>query len=311
MPSPTVPDEMGDIGGRPMGGLARFSTTIAAAGLAVLTAGAAGAADIKVKAPVYKAPAPVVVYDWSGCYAGGNAGWIGGGDQFDLTPSGAFDLPVNVFSIAANRAPLLSSYRSHTSAFTGGLQIGCNRQFGGLVVGVEADFNFSSLNEDIVANYPLSPVIGQTRGANARTEHVTKRLDWYSTFRARAGYASDRLMIYATGGLAVARLDTSTDVLFDGNAVTGVLANAHFAGSADLTRWGYAVGAGAEYGFSSNWTVKAEYLYLDFGSFSHVLPDATGTAPTFSWTNNMRFHEHVVRIGANYRFGAPVVFAKY
>jgi outer membrane immunogenic protein len=269
------------------------------------------AADIRVKAAVYKAPPPQPTYDWSGCYAGGNAGWIGGGDRFDLTPSGAFDSPANVFSIPANRAPLLSSYRPHTSGFTGGVQIGCNRQYGKLVLGIEADINFSTLDESIVANYPLSPVIGQVRGANARTEQVDKEVDWYSTLRARVGYASDRLLVYGTGGLAVARIRTGTDSLFDGNAVTGVLANFHFAGRADLTRWGYAVGAGAEYALSNNWTVKGEYLYLDFGSFSHLLPDVTGVNPTFSWTNNMSFREHVVRIGTNYRFGAPVIFAKH
>jgi outer membrane immunogenic protein len=295
-----------------MRGLALFSRGIAASGLIGLAAGAAFAAD-RVKAPIYKARPPVALYDWTGCYAGGNAGWIGGGDQFDLTPSGAFDLPINVFSIPANRAPLLSSHRPHTSGFTGGIQIGCNKQFGNFVVGAEADLNFSSLDESIVANFPGSPVIGQINGANPRTERITKEVDWYSTFRGRVGYAIDRLLVYGTGGLAVARIKTSTDVFFDPNT-PGVLGGFHFAGAADLTRWGYAIGAGAEYGLPgawSSWTVKAEYLYLDFGSFSHVLPDVTGTAPTFSWTNNMRFHEHVVRVGASYRFGAPVVFAKY
>jgi outer membrane immunogenic protein len=295
-----------------MRGFVLVATAGAAIGLAALSAHPALAADIRIKAPVYKAPAPVAAYDWSGCYVGGNGGLIDGGDRFDLTPSGAFDSPANVFSIPANRAPLLSSYRPRDAGFTGGVQIGCNRQYGSFVLGVEADLNFSTLDEDIVASYPLSPIIGQIRGANARTEHVTKQIDWFSTFRARAGYAHDRLMVYGTGGLAVARIETSTDVLFDGNAVTGVLADFHFAGRTDLTRWGYAVGAGAEYGFSNSWTVKAEYLYLDFGSFSHLLPDVTGVNPTFSWTNNMRLREHVVRAGANYRFGpSPAVTAKH
>jgi outer membrane immunogenic protein len=293
-----------------MHSLARFSAAMAAAGVVTMSAGAAQAADLRVK-PVYKAPPPVAAYGWTGCYVGGNGGWIGGGDRFDLTPSGAFDLPANVFSIPANRAPLLSSYRPRGSGFTGGVQIGCNQQYGKLVLGVEADLNFSTLDEDIAAAYPLSPVIGQARGANARTERLTKKVDWYSTFRARAGWASDRLLIYGTGGLAVARIETSADVLFDGNFVTGVLSDFHFAGSADLTRWGYAVGAGAEYGLSANWTVKAEYLYLDFGSFSHLLPDVTGVNPTFTWTNNMHLREHVVRAGINYRFGPTAVMAKY
>src|SRR5438105_3644376 len=95
--------------GHQMVNRALFSTAVAALALAGCSA-SVFAADLRVKAPVYKAPPPVAVYDWTGCYAGGSAGWIGGGDQFDLTPSGAFDLPANVFSIPANRAPLLSSY---------------------------------------------------------------------------------------------------------------------------------------------------------------------------------------------------------
>jgi outer membrane immunogenic protein len=37
----------------------------------VLMAGPALAADIWVKAPVYKAPPPVAGYSWTGCYIGG------------------------------------------------------------------------------------------------------------------------------------------------------------------------------------------------------------------------------------------------
>jgi outer membrane immunogenic protein len=49
------------------GGLGLFATVVAGAG-------AAGAADLAVKAPIYKAP-PVVVSDWAGFYLGVHGGY--------------------------------------------------------------------------------------------------------------------------------------------------------------------------------------------------------------------------------------------
>jgi outer membrane immunogenic protein len=49
---------------------------------------------------------------------------------------------------------------------------------------------------------------------------------------------------------------------------------------------GLAVGAGAEWGFASNWTAKAEYLY--------VATVGTGVSTD---------HVNVVRAGINYKFG--------
>jgi outer membrane immunogenic protein len=45
------------------------------AALIAMFAGSAMAADMPVKAPVLKAPPPPpVVYNWTGCYIGGNVG---------------------------------------------------------------------------------------------------------------------------------------------------------------------------------------------------------------------------------------------
>jgi outer membrane immunogenic protein len=51
--------------------------------LAVLIAGPAMAADLRVKTPVYKAPPPVVAYSWTGFYVGGNVGYSWGGSSND------------------------------------------------------------------------------------------------------------------------------------------------------------------------------------------------------------------------------------
>jgi opacity protein-like surface antigen len=31
---------------------------------------------------------------------------------------------------------------------------------------------------------------------------------------------------------------------------------------------GWALGGGIEYGFAPNWSIKAEYLYMDFGEYT-------------------------------------------
>ena len=51
----------------------------AALGLALLQT--ASAADLLTKAPVYKAPPPMIVYNWTGCYVGVEGGWAGGRSQ--------------------------------------------------------------------------------------------------------------------------------------------------------------------------------------------------------------------------------------
>jgi len=52
---------------------------------------------------------------------------------------------------------------------------------------------------------------------------------------------------------------------------------------------GWTAGGGIEYAFTSNWTAKVEYLYVDFPS-----PNIAGG--TFKFTDNL------IRGGINYKF---------
>lgn len=240
------------------------------------------------------------MFSWTGCYAGGNAGWIGSNDRIEPRMSGDFLAPGNLFADPANRALLEHQYRSSGSGFSGGVQVGCNYQINNWVWGVEADFQGSTLKETIDASYGPAPT---TPGlpTNAHTEHLTTGIDWFSTIRGRAGVTWDRLLIYATGGLAIARVKASTDILFAGSVA--FLPNNHFVGSQSETRTGFAVGGGLEYAFGNNWSMKAEYLYLDFGTFNYLAPDISGVAgPTSTWTTDVSPREHVVRVGLNYKF---------
>lgn len=282
---------------------------LAAAAVAILMTGAVSAADMAVKAR----PAPVLAYSWTGCYVGGNAGWIEGNDRYDLSIDGSYLLPVNFFSDPRNSGPLAHSYSAHPNRATAGVQAGCNYQTGKLVIGGEADFNWSGLRDSISAAYGSTTIFNGAVVA-PRTEVITGKYDWYSTIRGRIGATviSPAFLLYATGGVAIADIQSTTNIAFA--PVFQTLGFSTPIGSTSTTRVGWTAGFGGEYAFSGNWSVKAEYLHLDFGTVSYLSPCIQGqpgcSAPAGAWRTNFLAVAETVRVGINYRFGGPVV-AKY
>ena len=98
---------------------------------------------------------------------------------------------------------------------------------------------------------------------------------WFGTLRARGGYAMNNILLYGTLGLAYGTLRMQ------------ILGPA----SKSRTRLGWAGGAGIEVALTSNWSAKAEYLYVDLNNRSFNL---TGT--------NHGINSSVLRFGVNYRF---------
>jgi outer membrane immunogenic protein len=84
---------------------------------------------------------------------------------------------------------------------------------------------------------------------------------------------------------------TGIDALFNVIPVTA---------STSETRWGWTIGAGLEYAFAPNWSVKAEYNYIDLGTervnFTYV------PTQTFGASANLDQVLHVAKAGINYRF---------
>jgi len=82
-------------------------------------------------------------------------------------------------------------------------------------------------------------------------------------------------------------------------------------GNASSTRTGWVAGAGAEYAFWSNWSVKLEWLHYDLGSTSVFAPQLTaGVVQPFGLNGRVVTKGDIVWAGLNYKFGGPVV-AKY
>jgi opacity protein-like surface antigen len=281
---------------------------------ALVLAGPALAADLPVKAPVYKAPviAPVV-YDWTGFYVGGNVGYSWADwDSTNVGGNSTFPGSSSAFSKTAS---------PNVNGPFGGVQAGYNWQFNPhWLVGFEGDFEWSGEKASDPGNLSESipSAIGTgicdahppcTLTINAATTNDWK-LPWFATLRGRFGYVADQTwLIYGTGGVAFGEMEFSTSTTASatvtnaiGQTFPGFPVSATTGASQNVTRVGWVIGGGIEKMLSQNWTAKIEYQYLDWGSYTFN----AGTG----FDTNVRLRDNTVRIGLNYKFGGPVV-AKY
>src|SRR5215831_4735448 len=93
---------------------------LATVALSTLIAAPAMAADLAVKAPMYKAPPPVYFYSWTGCYVGGFGGGMWVDKDYNLTGVGV---------VGFGAVPVFPGipFGGHTaSSGIGGFQVGCN-----------------------------------------------------------------------------------------------------------------------------------------------------------------------------------------
>ncbi|HEY6258168.1 MAG TPA: outer membrane beta-barrel protein [Xanthobacteraceae bacterium] len=233
--------------------------------LATLAAvGPVAAADLK-PAPVYtKAPMMAPVYSWTGCYIGVEGGGAWGRSRHE----DAFGVPIT------------GDY-DVTGALIGG-ELGCNYQPAGSswLIGLEGDWSWVTKKGSANDIPPFNT--GFVSG--------TKE-NWLATGRARVGFlVTPQFLLYGTGGFAVAAVE----------------ANVTPPGFATFTetkdRWGWTAGGGGEYAFTSNWSVKAEYLFVRLQNASYfATPVATGGGTIVS-RGNVPLNNNILRGGLNYKF---------
>jgi outer membrane immunogenic protein len=174
---------------------------------------------------------------WNGPYIGLHGGYGWGAFKSDI-PAGSTDLdPAGGF---------------------GGFQGGYNWQFApSWVIGLESDASWGSIKDS--------------------TGPDKIKIDEMGTARGRLGYAVDKALIYGTGGLAWAHVDSTT--------AGGTLISDHYL-------LGWTAGAGVEYRFAPRWSAKVEYAYMDF-------PDVSETI--VGGTIHDKLDIHAVKIGLNYQ----------
>jgi outer membrane immunogenic protein len=232
---------------------------------------AASAADLPMKAPPVRVVQPIP-FTWTGFYVGGSAGFISQNTQgTDLGgPSGGDGL--------IGRAGDQYGISGVGGLF--GVNVGYNWQFDPRwVLGIEADIAGSTINNTFNFSSFRLP------------SYVSSKLSSLGTVRGRIGYAFDRVLLYATGGFAYGHVQNG--------AAYNYTNTANYTVSTSGTRTGWTAGAGLEYAYLNNWTVRVEGLYVDLGS-------TTGSAPGSGPTSGCRFgfknRYTLGRIGLNYKF---------
>lgn len=218
---------------------------------AIVVAAPALAGDLPSMKSAPLPPPVVVAYDWTGFYLGADLGGAWAQGQY----SGPF-ATVNV----------------NGDLIMGGAFLGYNRQYGSFVVGLEGDVQGLGVDRTLP-------------GTNLRVQQ-----NLLASINGRLGFAFDRVLVYAIGGVAFSDTKFSDDL----------------AASYSNSNAGFDVGGGIEYAFLPNWTLRAEYRYYDFGKVSAT----TARLVNFSFDKT----DSTVRVGVAYKFGAPApvaVVAKY
>jgi len=264
--------------------------------VATLWTTAAFAADMAVKAPP---PAPVPAWTWTGFYVGGNVGYSWGSPNSDYAVTDFFET-----------FPLYSFAHSNALNLTGaigGVQLGYNWQAPSRwVLGIEADWQGSSekahLGYSDPYSYDLYPA--PFAGTGVVSTSYDAKILWLGTVRGRIGYAWDRLLMYATGGLAYGDVKVSGTVNDAGSAIFFDIPGTYSATSpisASKVNVGWTLGGGIEDALSNNWSWKAEYLFVDLGSLNFSGPGPFPTDPE-PVAVHAKFTDNIVRVGLNRQF---------
>jgi outer membrane immunogenic protein len=253
------------------------------AAIATFTGGAAIAADLPAKAP-----APVVMRpacaQFGGFYLGGHGGFGSYKSNFNDQNSFAGTIDDGLAQLSAQRTD---------ESFIAGVQGGYNWQTNCTVVGVEADWSWSNIKAN--ANFSDGDAAPATDFASVQSE-----LKWFGTVRVRGGVVVDNLYLYLTGGGAYGKFERTFTVIETGPPTT-------FSLNSDKVRWGWPLGAGAEWQWARNWSLKGEFLYIRFTEQDTDVPGVTLNGVNFGNPGNLYTLNHqdelwVARLGVNYRF---------
>lgn len=200
-----------------------LSTVAAAAMITGIAMTGARAADIIAE------PA---AHDWSGLYIGAHVGY---GEAF-------FN---GCVSCGGDQDEDLDASDLDLSDVVGGGHLGYNFQMDSLVLGIEADFTWAGFDDS--AN----------EAGGSGGDRINGDVDYLASIRARAGYAMDDILVYATGGVAF------TEAEIEGEQ-HGNFDNAKF------NDVGGVVGGGVEWAASDMVSLRAEGLYYFFGDKEDV-----------------------------------------
>jgi outer membrane immunogenic protein len=282
------------------------SALLPGASLSALLGGIpAMAADMLLKAPPPQPP----VWSWTGCHLGGDVGLVEArADPYTSTGSSTVFFTNAAAAIIAGPAALfpgqaLSQGFTMEGSLLAGLHGGCDYQTGAWVFGLEGDWSYKRNTGTAAHGGRLSSGLGPLVHSPGDFFSQTERS--LATLRGRLGYAYGSALFYVTGGAALTRVDNA--FLDAGTA---------FSETQTDTLTGWTVGAGLEYALGRGWSVRGEYLYVNFPTYTTftnpALTRQPGTVNGYVTNLSTKLTDNIVRVGVSYKFdwGGTVV-ARY
>jgi outer membrane immunogenic protein len=269
---------------------------IAAGGMLAISVFNASAAGINRKPVLTKAPpvqsAPASpVYNWTGFYIGGNVGYGWSHRDFTNTITG---------TLGAIQNSAINSGNDDGKGWLGGGQIGFNYEFlSHWVAGIEADIDVTDITSSTFACF--TALAGITACGTRDTD-----VKDFGTVRGRLGYAVNNVLVYGTGGWAWGHGTNTTQVTCIGPGCPGTSAvppTSPAPASVDVNPNGWTAGSGVEWAFLPNWTIRAEYLHLQFDGVTEDRSKSGFFPGLFISTHvSSNVSIDVVRVGVNYLF---------
>lgn len=273
--------------------------------------------------PADAAPAPAF---WQGFYAGLNAGYTWDPRPAIATSAWPASTVIDDALMVAGVTPFPAYWEASArgvngqslsagGGFFGGGQLGYNLQLNRFVLGLETDMQGANTRtRHVLQSYNPAGILGSYFVDYAGTSiYHTKSVDWLGTTRARAGYlVTPTFLAYATGGVAYGGARASSVALqgWGGQILGSILQAPGGSGQYSGTRAGWTIGAGLEWMFAPNASLKAEYLHYDLGSTNYgISPLATVVQPdnlsnVLGVNAYTQFRGDIGRMGLNYHFGA-------
>jgi outer membrane autotransporter protein len=253
---------------------------------------------VAAKMPIYKAIPVVVPYSWGGLYVGGVLGADAGWSRENF--SDIFD-PLSFFPGGG-----VGDAGPRVAGLLGGAEVGYNYQIGKWVLGVEADLTDTNTKGSVACTDLSTPGFGIAGFPPAHPLWNTTcnaQASWIGTVTGRLGLAWwDRSLFYIKGGAAFTHETFSATCNIPGTINGVVPPQACFDPAGNLlsslssatNAVGGTVGIGTEFALTRNWSAKAEWDYINFGSRNLVASDGT--------VMNAGMSLNEVKIGANYHF---------
>lgn len=245
------------------------------------------------KKAVVMPQSPPEMCNWTGFYIGGNIGGAFDTADLNLDLDGLWDTSLPHTRDVGEQ---LGSRNLEATGLLAGGFAGYNYQWNRWVVGLEGTFDYLGLRDSSDHDFQFVP----GDGGNVITTRQSYGTDYVATVAPRIGYAWNRLLFFATGGVAFGNVDFFQKVVELDNGMKQE-------NSTDDTEVGWMVGGGLQYCLTKHWSARVDYRYTDlscadFSTSGEPRPARPADFSGFTGHHEAFLSFHSVAFGLAYKF---------